>query len=264
MSTAAATDAALADALRRAGHDWIVPEWPAPPRVAAFVTTRNGGVSAGRFASLNLHAARPLGDSAAAVAENHARVRAFLPAAPVWLAQVHGNAVHVAGKARGAGETAPVADGAVARAADVVLAVQSADCLPVLLADRVGAAVAIAHAGWRGLAAGVVGNAVRALAIPPHRVVAWLGPAIGPDAFEVGEDVRAAFGGEDGAGAAFRPEAAGKWYADLYALARRCLAQCGVHEVYGGGACTYSEPARFFSYRRDGDTGRMAALLWLR
>ena len=255
----------IADALRRAGHDWIVPDWPVPARVAAVVTTRNGGVSAGRYASLNLGAAsatRAGGDTPDAVAQNRARLRALLPAEPAWLAQVHGTAVHDADLP--ATDGPPIADAAVTRTPGVVLAVQSADCLPVLLADREGAAIAIAHAGWRGLAAGVVDNAVRALAIAPGRVVAWLGPAIGPDAFEVGADVRDAFVAADAsADTAFRPTSHGKWLADLAALARQRLARCGVHDVHGGGVCTWSTPARFFSYRRDGETGRMAALLWL-
>lgn len=254
----------IGDALRRAGHDWIVPDWPVPAQVAAVVTTRNGGVSTGRYASLNLGAAsatRACGDAPDAVAENRARLRALLPAEPAWLAQVHGTAVHDADMPTRDG---PIADAAVTHTPGVVLAVQSADCLPVLLADRDGTAIAIAHAGWRGLAAGVVDNAVRALAIAPGRVVAWLGPAIGPDAFEVGADVRDAFVAADvSADTAFRPKGHGKWLADLAALARQRLARCGVHDVHGGGLCTYSSPTRFFSYRRDGDTGRMAALLWL-
>jgi purine-nucleoside/S-methyl-5'-thioadenosine phosphorylase / adenosine deaminase len=256
----------ISEALHRAGRDWIVPDWPVSSRVEAVVTTRNGGVSTGRYASLNLGAAsatRAFGDAPINVAENRARVRALLPAEPAWLAQVHGTSVHTAEAATP--DVPPIADAAVTRTPNVVLAVQSADCLPVLLADRDGAAIGIAHAGWRGLAAGVVDNAVRALAVPPERVVAWLGPAIGPDAFEVGADVRDAFVAVDAdADAAFRPKGPGKWRADLYALARQRLARCGVRDVHGGGACTYSEPARFFSYRRDGDTGRMAALLWLR
>jgi YfiH family protein len=256
----------LRDALARAGRDWIVPQWPVGDRVAAFVTTRNGGVSAGRYASLNLSAvsaARAEGDRKENVAENRARVRALLPDDPVWLRQVHGTSVHLADQTRL--DVPPAADAAATRTANVVLAVQSADCLPVLLADRDGTAIAIAHAGWRGLAAGVVENAVRSLAIPPDRVVAWLGPAIGPDAFEVGADVRDAFVASDAdVAAAFRQKAAGKWWADLPALARRRLARAGVRDVHGDAACTYAEPARFFSYRRDGETGRMAALLWLR
>ena len=259
-------DAELADAVARAGRDWIVPRWPVPPHVAALMTTRNGGVSLGRYTSLNLSAtsaARAGGDRADAVVENRARVRALLPAEPVWLSQVHGTVVHAADSA--VPPAPPAADAAVTHMPNVVLAVQAADCLPVLLADRDGRAIAIAHAGWRGLAAGVVENAVHALEVAPARVVAWLGPAIGPAAFEVGADVRDAFVGVDAtAVAAFRDKGAGKWWADLFLLARQRLARCGVDDVHGGGACTYSEPARFFSYRRDGDTGRMAALLWLR
>jgi len=259
----------LAERLHRAGLDAIVPDWPVSPRVSALVTTRHGGVSAGRYASLNLGAAsvgRPGGDTPDAVRENRRRLRAVLPADPVWLAQVHGSVVH---RADGADAQAcaapPVADAAVTRTPGVVLAVLTADCLPVLLADRDGSAIAVAHAGWRGLAAGVVENALRALDVPPSRVAAWLGPAIGPGAFEVGADVRDAFVGAcaDDAGA-FAAKGNGKWLADLYALARARLARAGVPAVSGGGACTYRDAARFFSYRRDGATGRMAALAWLR
>ena len=248
------------------GHDWIVPDWPVPSHVAALVTTRNGGVSQGRYASLNLSAssaAGASGDRVEAVTENRARVRARLPSEPVWLTQVHGAAVHVAEATPPAEQ--PIADAAMTHARGIVLAVQSADCLPVLLADRDGTTIAVAHAGWRGLTAGVVDNAVRALGLPSTRIVAWLGPAIGPQAFEVGADVRDAFiTGDADAASAFRVKTPGKWWADLYSLARRRLARCGVHDVHGGGLCTFSTPERFFSYRRDGETGRMAALLWLR
>ncbi len=255
----------LADALAHAGRDWIVPDWPAPARVAAFMTTRNGGVSDGRYASLNLSAAsaaRAGGDRADRVAENRARVRALLPADPLWLSQVHGTTVHVADGDPAAAP--PVADAAVTRARNVVLAVQAADCVPVLLADREGGAVAVAHAGWRGLAAGVVENAIAAMGIPGGNIVAWLGPAIGPHAFEVGAEVRDAFLAVDpDAASAFRVGRDGKWRADLCGLARQRLARGGVLDVHGGSACTHAQPARFFSHRRDGDTGRMAAFLWL-
>jgi YfiH family protein len=269
VSASDRTPPLLAERLRRAGLDWLVPDWPVSPRIAALVTTRNGGVSAGRYASLNLGTAgagRAGGDTIDAVRENRRRVRAIVPADPVWLTQVHGTAVHrVDATGAYARESPPVADAAVTRTPGVVLAVLAADCLPVLLADRDGGAIAVAHAGWRGLAAGVVENALRALDVPPSRVAAWLGPAIGPGAFEVGADVRDAFVDACAEDAfAFAAKSGGKWQADLYALARARLARAGVSSVHGGGACTYSDGAQFFSYRRDGATGRMAALAWLR
>jgi YfiH family protein len=240
-------------------RDWIVPSWPVAAHVQGFVTTRNGGASIGAYATLNLGTGD---DDDAAVAENRRRVEAFLPSAPVWLDQVHGTTVAiVAGESR---SKEPAADAAVTREADVVLAVRAADCLPVLLADRNGSVVAIAHAGWRGLAHGVVENAVAAMGVASSAIVAWFGPAIGPDAFEVGDDVFVAFTENDGAAAAcFRAARPGKWHADLYALATRRLERAGVREVFGGGYCTHSDDAHFYSYRRARDTGRMAAFLWI-
>jgi YfiH family protein len=264
MRTAGAGDPA---AVRRVGSGWILPDPQLlPAGVAALATTRRGGVSTGRFASLNLGAGRAAqlsGDDPAAIAENRRRVQALLPSPPVWLMQVHGTAVHVADAT--AGPAAPVADAAVTRSRNVVLAVLTADCLPLVLADRDGVAVGIAHCGWRGVAAGVVENTVRALAIPPQRIVAWMGPAIGPDAFEVGADVRDAFMRIDAHdAAAFRAKGPGKWWADLYALARQRLVRCGVSAIAGGDHCTVTEADRFFSHRRDGDTGRLATFAWLR
>jgi YfiH family protein len=238
--------------------DWLRPDWDAPASVRALVTTRAGGVSHGPYAALNL--SERVGDDPFAVETNRTLLRAVLPGDPVWLAQVHGadvvDAAAVSGIVR--------ADAAFTRARRVVCAVQVADCLPVLLADRAGTVVAVAHAGWRGLAAGVVERTVEAMRVRAEELVAWLGPAIGQDAFEVGEDVHAAFVGPDpGAAAAFRAGAPGKWHADLCALARRRLAALGVASVAGGGWCTHAEPVRFYSYRRDGVTGRMAALAWL-
>lgn len=241
----------------KAPHDWIVPDWPAPRGVHALVTTRNGGVSRGAHASFNL--GLRCGDDAASVAANRAQLRALLPQAPKWLHQVHGAAVADADRLRDEVD----ADASVARAAGTVCAVMIADCMPVLLCDEAGTVVAAAHAGWRGLAGGVLENTVRAMDVPPARLLAWLGPAIGPAAFEVGADVRDAFLAADaGAAAAFAPHAPGKWLADLFALGRRRLAACGVARVYGGGLCTVAGPQRFYSYRRDRDTGRMAALVW--
>ena len=238
--------------------DWIVPDWPAPERVRALVTTRTGGASRGPYASLNLGA--HVGDDPAAVERNRARLRAALPADPVWLQQVHGTDVVDAA-------TAPPlarADAAVARARHVVCAVLTADCVPVLLAGRGGEAVAIAHAGWRGLAAGVIEAAVARMNVPAANVIAWLGPAIGPRAYEVGPEVREAFVRREAAAAgAFVLRRDGRFLADLFVLARQRLAAAGVAAVYGGGHCTYTEAERFYSYRREPATGRFASLVWI-
>lgn len=239
--------------------DLIVPDWPAPASVRALQTTRTGGVSRGPWAGFNL--GDHVGDDPQAVAANRARLRAVLPAEPTWLRQVHGT---VAVDAARAGKTVPEADAAFASVPGVVCAVLTADCLPVLFCDRAGTVVAAAHAGWRGLQAGVLENTVAALRRPPGEILAWLGPAIGPRAFEVGPEVRAVFTGADpGAAAAFVPGHADRWWCDLPLLARRRLAAAGVTAVFGGETCTASDPARFFSYRRDGVTGRMASLVWL-
>ena len=238
----------------------IRPDWPAPPQVRACSTTRAGGLSEGPFHSLNL--GDHVGDDPERVALNRARLRdrLDLPAEPLWLRQVHGCEVARASEA----VAGCAADAAVARGPGQVCAVMTADCLPVLLCELGGRAVAAVHAGWRGLAAGVVEEAVAALGTGPDQVLAWLGPAIGPDAFEVGPEVRDRFLVSDrGASVAFRPASGDRWLADLYTLARRRLEAVGVRAVFGGGYCTYSQPDRFFSYRRDGSTGRMASLIWL-
>ena len=237
--------------------DWIVPEWPAPANVRAFITTRAGGVSGGPYASLNLGLRTD--DNPQAIAANRARLHSALPQEPKWLKQVHGSAVVVADELSGV----PEADAAIARRPQTVCAVLVADCIPVMLADRAGTIVAIAHAGWRGLAGGVIENTVGRMAVPVEKLIAYLGPGIGPRAFEVGADVRDAFLACDAkAEAAFTPHAPGKWLADLNLLARQRLAGTGVQQVHGGGLCTYSDPQRFYSYRRDRATGRMAALIW--
>jgi YfiH family protein len=237
----------------------IVPDWPAPRRVRALFTTRAGGVSQGPYASLNL--GDHVGDAPARVAENRARLSAHLPAEPRWLEQVHGTVVT---RVDQPGFEPTAADAACARSPGVVCAVLVADCLPVLLCDAGATVVAAVHAGWRGLAAGVVEAAVAAMETEPARLLAWLGPAIGPDSFEVGDEVRAAFLARDARAAfAFAPRDNGRWLANLYLLARQRLAACGVRAVSGEPACTFSEPQRFFSYRRDRDTGRMAACIWL-
>jgi YfiH family protein len=226
--------------------------------VRAAVSLRTGGASGGPFASLNLGG--HVGDDPAAVVENRIRLaRALdLPAEPLWLDQVHGCDV-----ARFGDTEAPQADASVALERGQVCAVLVADCLPVLLTDREGTCVAAAHAGWRGLAAGVIEKAVESLPVEPARLVAWLGPAIGPGAFEVGPEVREQFLAIDPtAEGLFRPSHGGRCLADLFSLARRRLASAGVASVHGGGLCTVSDPGRFFSYRRDGMTGRLAALIW--
>jgi YfiH family protein len=239
----------------------IVPDWKVPAQVRALVTTRTGGVSAGAHAALNL--GLRCGDEVDAVLENRRLLRALLPAEPLWLRQVHGRGVLVASSPQ-AGAAEHEADASVTALARTVCAVLIADCLPVLLADQRGQAVGVAHAGWRGLAGGVIEAAVAAFPCAATRLVAWLGPAIGPRAYEVGEEVRAAFvAHEPAAASAFMPTRPGHWLADLYALARQRLAACGVQKVSGGGFCTYSEPERFYSFRRDRVTGRMAALIWL-
>ena len=243
---------------------WIEPDWPAPAWVRALTTTRAGGVSEGPYRSLNL--AGHVGDAPAQVAANRARLRAAagLPAEPAWLEQVHGCGVCRLDAESVPGGIGRRADAAVTAHPDTVCAVLTADCLPVLLCDAGGSVVAAVHAGWRGLLDGVVEAAAVRMARPPATLMAWLGPAIGPDAFEVGDEVREAFCRRiDGAEAVFRPSPAGRWLADLYALARLRLAAIGVGRVSGGGLCTLTDAERFFSYRRDGATGRMATLIWI-
>lgn len=238
--------------------DWIVPDWPAPANVRALATTRAGGVSRGPYASFNL--AAHVGDDPAAVEENRRRLRARLPAEPRWLAQVHGTRVVDAAMAAPGAE----ADAAFARVRGVVCAVLTADCLPILLCDEAGTTVAAVHAGWRGLAAGIVEAAVNAMPAPPGRLIAWLGPAIGPRRFEVGAEVRAAFLAHSAdAAQAFAAKENGKWLADLGLLAAQRLHALGVTRIGGGGFCTFDEAERFYSYRRDGSAGRMAALVWM-
>lgn len=259
---------------------WIVPDWPAPARVHALSTTRHGGVSAAPYGLADggtggLNLGTHVGDDGVAVDTNRARLAARLPAMPRWLEQVHGCAVATAADAddRAPGADAvPRADASVATRAGHVCAIMTADCLPVLLCDVAGTVVGAAHAGWRGLCAGVIEAtlermAPRAAAAPQW--LAWLGPAIGPTAFEVGAEVREAFlqaarpNERETVEAAFQPNVPGKYLADLYALARTRLARGGCTQVYGGDACTVTDAERFYSYRRDGVTGRMATLVWL-
>ena len=249
-----------------AGPSFLEPDWPAPPGVHAAVSLRTGGVSEAPFDSLNVGALA--GDVAEHVAENRRRVRLALGLRnePVWLNQLHGAQVLDLDPLapQPAATAAPSADAAVTHCAGRVCAITVADCLPVLFAARDGRTVGAAHAGWRGLAGGVLEATVRALAVPASTLMAWLGPAISQRYFEVGEDVRTAFRAHDPQSAtAFAPNARGRWQCDLYALARSRLAALGVSAVYGGNHCTYAERQRFFSYRRDGRCGRMAALIWI-
>lgn len=239
----------------------IEPRWPAPAGVHAAFTLRTGGVSVGSYESLNLGAG--IGDLPGAVEENRrrARERLRLPAEPVWLEQVHGVDVVELGALPTA---TPKGDAAITRVAGQVCAIRVADCMPVLFAALDGSAVGASHAGWRGLAGGVLEATVARLGVPPSDLVAWMGPAIGPQHFEVGEEVRRAFTANDtDAESAFVKNARGRWQCDLYALARRRLGALGLRGIYGGGWCTFAEADRFFSYRRDGHSGRMAALIWI-
>lgn len=237
----------------------IEPDWPTPPGVEAASTERTGGVSVGPYASLNL--GDHVGDRPAHVLANRgALVRALgLPSEPCWLEQVHGMRVLDLDR-----EAPGAADGAVSSTPGQVCAILTADCLPVLLAAREGGRVGAAHAGWRGLLAGVLPAAVACMGVSPESIMAWLGPAIGPASYEVGADVRGAFVATDSAAERyFVPGRPGHWYADLYGLARASLMAAGVAAVYGGGHCTYAEPGRFFSHRRQAPCGRMATLIWL-
>lgn len=238
----------------------LIPDWPAPANVHAAVTTRSGGASRKPYDSFNL--AAHVGDDPAAVDENRQRLRRQLrlPGEPLWLSQVHGSRVIDVAEATAGVE----ADAGFSRRPGEVCAVLTADCLPVLFCDTDGHCVAAAHAGWRGLAAGVLEATIAAMAVDPGRLLAWLGPAIGATAFEVGTEVRSAFvDRHPQAVQAFQESADGRWLADLYALARIRLAAVGLERVSGGGLCTFSDTRRFYSYRREGTTGRMAALVWM-
>lgn len=238
---------------------YIIPGWPAPAGVRAAATTRRGGFSKGPYASLNLGAAA--GDDPEDVRGNRRLLREALGLGrePAWLRQVHG-----ARTVEACPEQAPEADACWTRDPGVACAILAADCLPVLMCDRRGSCVGAAHGGWRGLAAGVIGEAVAALPAQPADLLAWLGPAIGPERFEVGPEVREALLAGGAPESAFRDSGrAGHFLCDLYAIARKQLHQAGVNDVHGGGFCTHSEADRFYSYRRDGTTGRMATLVWM-
>jgi YfiH family protein len=253
---------------------WLVPQWPAPPGVGALMTTRSGGISAGPWGLADggvggMNLGLGSGEPQERVNANRLRLASLLPGPPQWLRQVHGRTV-VALPASGPGAgPGPEADAALTTQASVVCAVQVADCMPVLMCDSLGRGVAAAHAGWRGLAAGVLQDTANALrrviADPNAELLAWCGPAIGPDRFEVGPEVLEAMQARlPDAGAAFRAANGGKYFADLVELGRRALGQVGVVQVAAERACTYSEPARFYSYRRDRVTGRHAAVIWLK
>ena len=243
----------------------LIPDWPAPENVRALQTTRNGGVSTAPYASLNL--GDHVGDAPMAVARNRMLLQSLLPSEPVWLKQVHGTVVADAGQAA----CWPQADACITSRPGAVCVVMTADCLPVLLCNEQGSVVGAAHAGWRGLCEGVIEQTVHAMNVPAQTLMAWLGPAIGPQAFEVGEEVRAAF-------VAHQPEAAtafvtsplplagkgNKYLADIYQLARLRLHALGITRIYGGDLCTYTDQERFFSYRRGGATGRMGTFIWMK
>jgi YfiH family protein len=237
-------------------------EWHTPPGVRAAFATRQGGVSQAPWDSFNLGV--HVNDAPEAVAANRARLRSVLslPSEPVWLTQVHGVDVLDVDKA-GDRLGPPTADAAIAHERGSVCAIMVADCLPVLFASRDGSRIGAAHAGWRGLAAGVLEKTVAALGVPGSQMTAWLGPAISREHFEVGDEVREAFVAQDaGAATAFAKNSRGKWQADLVTLARQRLDAVGVTDVSGGEWCTAADRERFFSHRRDGKGGRMAALIW--
>jgi YfiH family protein len=241
---------------------WFEADWPAPRGVRVLSTLRGiagNGVSKAPYKSFNL--GDHVGDDPVAVAENRRRLKAgaSLPGEPSWLSQVHGVTVVDLDAAR---LTDP-ADAAVTRGAGKVCAILTADCLPIVFATDSGDLVAAAHAGWRGLAAGVIEATVRAMGVPAGRLMAWLGPAIGPQHFEVGAEVREALlSGDAQAVEAFEPNARGRFMADLWMLARRRLGALGVTRIYGGGECTFAQADRYYSHRRDGITGRQATLIW--
>ena len=231
---------------------YLIPEWPAPDSVKAISTLRTGGVSQAPFASQNL--GLHVGDAAESVQQN--RNNLPCPEQPLWLNQVHGTDIIELNHQLIVNNTA---DGSYTRAKQRVCVVMTADCLPVLLTDTAGSFVAALHCGWRGLAGGILEKLIQTIT-PEGEVLAWLGPAIGPQAFEVGGEVREAFASQQNA---FKPLSGNKYLADIFAIATMKLNACGVNQVYTSGLCTYSDEARFFSYRRDGQTGRMATLIWL-
>ncbi|KLV06554.1 peptidoglycan editing factor PgeF [Photobacterium ganghwense] len=244
---------------------WIVPDWPAPANIKAVSTTRSGGISEGPYLGLNLGA--HVGDKSEHVEHNRdwLQQQLGLDVAPVWLNQTHSTRVISLPQAElsPAQASSPDADGSMTEQPGIACTVMTADCLPVLLCDRAGRQVAAVHAGWRGLADGILEEAVAQFHVKGREILVWMGPAIGASAFEVGGEVREQFMAQHAdAAEAFQPYG-DKWLADLYLLARQRLAQVGVEHVFGGDLCTFSDPARFYSYRRDGITGRQATLIWI-
>lgn len=240
---------------------WIKADWPAPTNVCAGVTTRMGGYSLPPYDSFNL--ANGVGDQPNKVRVNRALLKKNLnlPAEPVWLKQVHDTTVIAADKL--STQTQPEADASFSQSANIVCAVLVADCLPLLVCNKNGTEVAAIHAGWRGLAAGVIENTIASLHSPANQLLAWLGPAIGPEVFEVGEEVYTQFTQAlTESHSAFRPSPNGRWVANIYILAQQRLSHCGITAIFGGNFCTYTQPQQFFSYRRDKQTGRMASLIW--
>mgnify|MGYP001225706693 CR=1 FL=1 len=239
--------------------EFVYPQWAAPARVHAFFSTRKSGFSTGPYAGLNL--GDHVGDDPLAVTKNRALISATLPGEPRWLKQVHGTRVALSASPSGA-----VADAAISRVAGEVCVVMVADCLPVLFTDCEGSVVAAAHAGWRGLAAGVLERTLDEMGCAPGKTLAWMGPAIGPESFEVGPEVRAAFVGQSARAAeAFRPGREDRFLADIFLLARQRLEGMGLRPdaISGGGISTVTDPDRFYSYRRDGASGRMGAFIWI-
>jgi YfiH family protein len=237
--------------------DLIIPDWPAPANIKTMQTTRAGGISLAPYDTLNLGS--HVKDNPLHVAHNRQLLSQFLPSEPVWLNQVHG--IHVVDAANT--NCDPNADASFTTRKNVVCATMTADCLPVLLCDTAGMVVASIHAGWRSLCDGVIEAAVAKLPVKSNQLMAWFGPAIGPQAFEVGSEVRAQFIAKDiQAEVAFKPHG-NKWLGDIYQIATQRLSKLGISQIYGGGLCTYTDNEKFFSFRRDGDTGRMATMIWL-
>jgi polyphenol oxidase len=239
-------------------QSFIFPEWPAPSNVCAIQTTRLGGMSSSPYDSLNL--GDHVNDDPYHVASNRQLLASFVPTEPVWMNQVHGIRVLDAAKS----SCIESADAAFTTQKDIVCVTMTADCLPILLCNRQGTIVSAIHAGWRSLCDGVIEATIEAMAVNSHTLMAWLGPAIGPEAFEVGEEVRAQFMEKDQQAASAFKLHGNQYLADLYQLARQRLNNAGVIQINGGGLCTYTDASRFFSYRRDGVTGRMATLIWLK
>ncbi len=240
---------------------WLTPDWPVPPHIRAFSTTRLGGFSQQAFCSMNL--GDHVGDDTVTVVRNRAALVAKLnlPNEPYWLKQVHRHKII---KVCDGLSAVPEADGSFSRQPEQVCAVLTADCLPILFSDKAGTTVAAIHAGWRGLASGIIDAALEVLGVSYDSLLVWLGPAIGPAKFEVGDDVKAIFATKAyNTAPAFRSKTTNKWLLDIYELARCHLSYYGVKNIYGGDQCTYSQSDQYFSYRRDGLTGRMVSLIWI-